>query len=148
MSVISREQDPFRSDFVVRQTHDEHDLSIPIFLINHAREASYHRFVNNDIERCFEDICRNLDPKPDIVHFGHLNHLSLTLPQRTKDILDAKVVYTLHDYWLMCPRGQFLINGAASIFNNQEPYELCTEQEDKKCASKCFTSRFATGISD
>jgi hypothetical protein len=29
---------------------------------------------------------------------------------------------------------------------NQKPYELCTGQEDKKCASKCFTSRFATGM--
>jgi hypothetical protein len=46
----------------------------------------------------------------------------------------------------MCPRGQFLVNGVASTFTNQEPYELCTGQEDTKCASKCFTSRFATGI--
>jgi hypothetical protein len=146
VSVIAREQDPFRADFLVRQTHDEHDPSIPIFLINHAREAPYQRFVNSDIDRCFENICRQLHPKPNIVHFGHLNHLSLTLPQRARDILGAKIVYTLHDFWLMCPRGQFLINGVASTFANQRPYELCTGQDDEKCASKCFTSRFATGM--
>ncbi|CAF4828715.1 unnamed protein product [Rotaria sp. Silwood1] len=145
VSIIAREQDPFRADFLVRQTQDEHDSTIPIFLINHAREAPYQRFINTDIDHCFKNLCQNLDPKPNIVHFGHLNHLSLTLPQCAKDILNAKIIYTLHDYWLMCPRGQFLINGVASTFTNQEPYELCTGQEDKKCASKCFTSRFATG---
>lgn len=116
-----------------------------MFLINHAREAPYQRFINTDIDRCFENICQQLNPKPTIVHFGHLNHLSLTLPQRARDILGAKIIYTLHDYWLMCPRGQFLINGVASTFTNQKPYELCTGQDDKKCASKCFTSRFGTG---
>ncbi|CAF4209344.1 unnamed protein product, partial [Adineta steineri] len=60
VSVISREQDPFRADFLVRQTHDEHDSTIPVHLINHAREAAYQRFVNTDIDRCFEDICRKL----------------------------------------------------------------------------------------
>ncbi|CAF3945029.1 unnamed protein product [Rotaria sordida] len=145
VSIIAREQNPFRDDFIIRQTQDEHDSTIPIFLINHAREAPYQRFVNTDIDHCFKNLCQNLYPKPNIVHFGHLNHLSLTLPQSAKDILNAKVIYTLHDYWLMCPRGQFLINGVASTFINQKPYELCTGQEDKKCASKCFTSRFATG---
>ncbi|CAF4061020.1 unnamed protein product [Rotaria sp. Silwood2] len=145
VSIIAREQDPFRADFLIRQAQDEHDSTIPIFLINHAREAPYQRFVNTDIDRCFKNLCQNLDPKPNIVHFGHLNHLSLTLPQSAKDILDAKIIYTLHDYWLMCPRGQFLINGVASTFTNQEPYQLCTGQDDKICASKCFTSRFATG---
>lgn len=146
VSVIAREQDPFRSDFLVRQTSDEQDSSIPLFLINHAREAPYQRFINVDIDRCFENICSQFNPKPDIVHFGHLNHLSLTLPQRARDLLNAKIIYTLHDYWLMCPRGQFLVNGVASTFNDQQPYELCTRQEDEKCASKCFTSRFTTGF--
>ncbi|CAF3834760.1 unnamed protein product [Rotaria sordida] len=145
VSIIARGQNPFRDDFIIRQTQDEHDSTIPIFLINHAREAPYQRFVNTDIDHCFKNLCQNLYPKPNIVHFGHLNHLSLTLPQSAKDILNAKIIYTLHDYWLMCPRGQFLINGVASTFINQKPYELCTGQEDKKCASKCFTSRFATG---
>ncbi|CAF0923850.1 unnamed protein product [Adineta ricciae] len=145
VSVISREQDPFRADFLVRQSQDEHDPTIPVYYINHAREAAYQRFVNTDIDRCFEDICKQINPKPDIVHFGHLNHLSLTLPQRARDIVGAKILYTLHDYWLMCPRGQFLINGVASTFNNRQPYELCKEQKDEKCATNCFTSRFSTG---
>lgn len=142
---MAREQDPFRADFLVQQTYDEQDPSVPVYLINHAREAPYQRFVNTDIDRSFENICRQLNPKPAIVHFGHLNHLSLTLPRRARDILGAKIVYTLHDYWLMCPRGQFLVNGVASAFAKEVPYALCTGQEDGKCASKCFTSRFATG---
>lgn len=147
VAVISREQDPFRADFLVRKVADEFNQSIPVFLINHAREAPYQRFNNGDIEKCFENICDALNPKPDVVHFGHLNHLSLRLASRARDLLKAKIIYTLHDYWLMCPRGQFLINGVASQFEKKEPYELCQGQNDEKCAKRCFTSRFATGQS-
>ena len=140
VSVVAREQDPFRLDFAVRQTADEHDSTIPVYLINHAREAPYQRFVNKDIDRCFQKICEQLNPRPTIVHFGHLNHLSLSLPAIARD-LGAKTIYTLHDFWLMCPRGQFLVNGVAK----EETYQLCTKQENQKCASKCFVSRFATG---
>lgn len=76
--------------------------------------------VNNTFRnfRTFEDTYRNeaiakrfgelLDEiKPDIVHFQHLTCLSTTCVQQAKQ-RNIPVVYTLHDYWLICPRGQFV----------------------------------------
>lgn len=94
--MFAREQDPFKSDFNVRCTNDSLDSSLPVYLVNMAREAPYHRFVYNEMDREFEKLLLQL--KPDIVHFGHLNHLSVNLCQIAKR-LGAKVVYTLHDYW-------------------------------------------------
>jgi hypothetical protein len=45
--------------------------------------------------------------KPDIAHIGHVNHLSTGLIDELNK-LNIPIVYTLHDFWLMCPRGQFL----------------------------------------
>ena len=44
---------------------------------------------------------------PDVVHVGHLNHLSTSLVAEAA-ARGVPVVYTLHDYWIMCPRGQFM----------------------------------------
>jgi glycosyltransferase involved in cell wall biosynthesis len=45
--------------------------------------------------------------KPDIVHFGHITCLSTTCISEAHR-RRIPVVYTLHDYWLICPRGQFV----------------------------------------
>lgn len=43
----------------------------------------------------------------ELVHFHHLTNLSLTLPAEAK-AAGAATVMTLHDYWLLCQRGQLL----------------------------------------
>ena len=43
----------------------------------------------------------------DVVHFHHLSGLSMHLP-RVAQTANAKVVFTLHDYWLGCARGQLV----------------------------------------
>ena len=103
VSVFAREHDPFRSDFEVRHSKDSLDPDISVFLVNHARESPYGRYVSAPIDAAFSDLVEKM--KPDLVHFGHLNHLSLNLPAIAKRVANAKVIYTLHDYWLMCPRG-------------------------------------------
>ncbi len=55
----------------------------------------------------------------------------------------AKIVFTLHDFWLACPRGQFLQWGLSA----DKPFAACDGQCDSKCASKCF-NRTTTGVSD
>lgn len=77
-----------------------------------------------------------------MVHFHHLNHLSLNLPRIAKEA-GCVVLYTLHDFWLMCPRGQFLITGPTA----QEPWQQCDGQNDAKCAGYCYTNRYATSCS-
>ena len=103
VSVFAREHDPFRPDFQVRFSKDPIDPNISVLLVNHARESPYGRYVSAPIDAAFSELVEKINP--DVVHFGHLNHLSLNLPAIAKQVANAKVVYTLHDYWLMCPRG-------------------------------------------
>ncbi len=69
--------------------------------------------------------------KPRVVHFHHLTWLSTDLPRRARDA-GALVVYTLHDYWLFCPRGQLV-----DAQNNR-----CTGPQAAKCA-QCLDAQTA-----
>jgi len=58
-----------------------------------------------DVEHAFHTWLAEF--QPDLVHFHHLTHLSLGLVQRAR-AAGAVPVWTLHDYWLHCPRGQLV----------------------------------------
>jgi glycosyltransferase involved in cell wall biosynthesis len=45
--------------------------------------------------------------RPDVVHFHHTTCLSTSCVHEAKR-RGIPVVYTLHDFWLLCPRGQLL----------------------------------------
>lgn len=45
--------------------------------------------------------------RPDVVHFHHVTCLSTTCVDEAKRRA-IRVVFTLHDFWLVCPRGQRL----------------------------------------
>ena len=45
--------------------------------------------------------------RPDVVHFHHVTCLSTTCVHEAK-ARGISIVYTLHDFWLLCPRGQLL----------------------------------------
>lgn len=134
--VFAREEDPFLPDYNLRKENDPLYPEIPVHLVNHARSNA--RFQNDEIESVFRSVLNQCNP--DIVHFGHLNHLSMGLPNSAKGA-GVPVVFTLHDFWMMCPRGQFLQWGLTS----SEPWSLCDGQDDAKCATQCF-NRFVEGI--
>ena len=140
--VFAREHDPYRPDFEIRRTSDELDNELPVFRVNYSREAPYFRFMTEEIDRAFHKVVEEV--KPDIVHLHHMNHLSLNLPAIAK-AAGAKVLYTLHDFWLMCPRGQFLQTGPS---RNEPVWKLCDGQENRKCAEHCFANRYASGTYD
>jgi glycosyltransferase involved in cell wall biosynthesis len=71
--------------------------------------------------------------KPDIVHFHHLTNLSLSLVQEAK-AAGCKTVFTLHDYWLLCQRGQLL----------QRNLSLCTGPSLENCRS-CLAPQLLKG---
>lgn len=139
VQVFAREHDPYRSDYEMRTTTDEANSNLMMNLVNYPREAPYYRFVSDSIDNAFRNLLHQM--QPDIVHFHHLNHLSLNLPSIVKSETLAKTFYTIHDYWLMCPRGQFLMTGATS----NEPWKQCYHQNNEKCAKNCFISRYSTG---
>jgi len=65
-------------------------------------EAAYQ---NDSIEDQFDDVMARVEP--DVVHFHGTWELSNNLPIIARR-RGAIVVFTLHDFWLMCPRGQRL----------------------------------------
>uniref|UniRef100_A0A0G4HXI9 Radical SAM core domain-containing protein n=1 Tax=Chromera velia CCMP2878 TaxID=1169474 RepID=A0A0G4HXI9_9ALVE len=147
VALFAREQDPFRPDFVLRKAKDNEvkaGKGIEKYLINFPREAPYYRFKAVPVEEAFRSVVR--ETKPDIVHFHHLNHLSLGLPKVAKEE-GASVVKTLHDFFVLCPRGQFVVTGP-TLREGQEPWRECGGQEDKKCARECIGSRYETGLED
>ncbi len=126
VKVFTREQNEYQLDFAVRK---EIRNGIPITLINLAREKD--GYEHAQVNEAFRKVL--LQFQPDIVHVGHLNHLSLGIITEAKK-QSIPIVYTLHDFWLMCPRGQFLQRN----FDGENLYRLCTKQEDNKCAVSCY----------
>lgn len=126
VQVFTREQDEYRLDFEIRK---ETNNNIFITIVNLPREKDgyEHPLVN----RAFRELL--IEFQPDVVHIGHLNHLSLGIVREVKK-LNIAIVFTLHDFWLMCPRGQFLQRN----FDGQELYRLCGGQENQKCATNCY----------
>jgi glycosyltransferase involved in cell wall biosynthesis len=132
--IFSREENEYEPDFKIRETITEH--GILNFRVNMARskDGYNHPLLNERFGAMIKEI------KPDIAHIGHLNHLSIGLV----DELHAQkvpILFTLHDFWLMCPRGQFLQRN----FDGSTMYKLCEKQIDSLCANSCY-SMYYSGI--
>lgn len=137
--VFTREEDAFAPDFRLRTEHDEDDARITVHLVNNPRLRD--RYRSTGIDQRFAEVLDRV--KPDLVHVGHLNHLSTSL-LREAALREIPIVFTLHDYWLMCPRGQFM------QMMPEDPNVLwaaCDGQEDRKCAERCY-SRYFSGALD
>ena len=134
--VFTREEDSFAADGVTRDEQDPDDRRIHLRLVNAPRNRD--RYRDSGVDRAFAALLDEV--QPDIVHIGHLNHLSTSL------ILEAArreipVVYTLHDYWVMCPRGQFMQTHPA---DPEDLWAACDGQNDRKCAERCY-ARYYSG---
>lgn len=133
ITVLTREENPYTADHTIRRETKD---GIEFYIINKAREKDGYRHSHLDF------IVTNLldEIMPDIAHIGHLNHLSTGIVQVLHD-RKIPIVFTLHDFWLMCPRGQFLqVN-----FNNSYFHQLCNGQENEKCAINCY-NRYFSGV--
>ncbi|MFP3121170.1 glycosyltransferase [Rickettsia sp. R2] len=129
IQVFARHENSFLPSFHYSTVLDYGDPRILLHLINIPITKYRYKFINEEVNIRFEKIID--DSRPDLIHFGHLNHLSLSLPEiATKR--GIPIVYTLHDFWLMCPRGRFIQR------NSKELLQLCDGQEDKKCATECY----------
>lgn len=132
--VFTREEDPFRPDGDMRIDHDLDDRRITLHVTNNPRQKDRYRV--EAIDKKFAQLLDEL--QPEIVHIGHLNHLSTSLVFEASQ-RNIPIVYTLHDYWLMCPRGQFM--QMHSDDNNL--WAACDGQEDRKCATQCYARYFS-----
>lgn len=133
VQVFSRHENSFLPSFHYSTVLDYGDPRILLHLINIPITKYRYKFINEEVNTRFEKIID--DFKPDLIHFGHLNHLSISLPEIAAK-RGISTVYTLHDFWLMCPRGRFIQR------NSDELLKLCDGQEDKKCATECYKGYF------
>ena len=132
--VFTREEDPFAPDFRLREERDPDDPRIVLHVVNNPRNRD--RYREPGIDRRFAEALDRV--RPDIVHVGHLNHLSTSLPLEAAK-RSVPVVYTLHDYWPMCPRGQFM---QTFPLDPEDPWAACGGQEHRKCAERCYARYF------
>lgn len=138
--VFTRQEDSFAQDYQVRTEQDGDDARVTLHLVNNARSRDRYRV--SEIDQAFARLLERV--QPDVVHVGHLNHLSTSVLKEAA-VREVPIVFTLHDYWLMCPRGQFI-----QMFpeNPGDPWAVCSGQEDRKCAERCYARYFSGGPAD
>ena len=132
--VFTRQENLIAPDFQMRVERDPDDMRIELHIVNNPRNRD--RYREPGIDRRFAEVLDRV--QPEIVHVGHLNHLSSALP-REAAARSIPVLYTLHDYWPMCPRGQFM---QTSPRNPKNLWAACDGQQDRKCAERCYASYF------
>ena len=133
--VFTREENPFAPDYALREDADPDDPRVRLHVVNMPRARDRYRHVG--VDQRFAEVLDRV--RPDVVHVGHLNHLSTSLLGEAA-ARGLPIVFTLHDYWLMCPRGQFM-----QMFP-EDPDNLwaaCSGQEDEKCARRCYSRYFS-----
>ncbi|HSX14121.1 MAG TPA: glycosyltransferase [Chlamydiales bacterium] len=134
--VFTRQENAYKQEYSMDWEFDPMCQEIKICLINMAHGKDGYR--HPEVDRAFSQL---LDAcEPDVVHVGHLNHLSTSLVFEA-NYRNIPVVFTLHDFWLMCPRGQFL-QGIHS--KTEDLYPSCDSQQDEKCAKQCYWRYFSS----
>lgn len=138
--VFTREEDSFAPDYRLRREVDADDPRITLHVVNNPRLKDRYRAAG--IDRRFAEVLDEV--APDIVHVGHLNHLSTSLLREAAG-RQIPIVFTLHDYWLMCPRGQFM-----QMFpeDGRSLWPACDGQDDRNCAERCYARYFGGGPED
>jgi glycosyltransferase involved in cell wall biosynthesis/MoaA/NifB/PqqE/SkfB family radical SAM enzyme len=133
--VFTRQEDPFLTQFATVDETDSADRRIQLRVVNNAVSRDRYRYdgIDTELRRLLDEF------PPDVVHVNHVSHLSTTLIRTIRD-RGLPLVYTLHDFWLMCPRGQFIQRSAES---GQEPFPLCDGQDHRKCAERCYSLYFS-----
>lgn len=132
VSVFTREENLYAPDFSVRK--ESRHLNLDLYVVNNPQGKDGYR--HKQMDKVFEDLLKGL--KPDIAYIGHLNHLSTGLVE-VLHRYGIRIVYMLHDFWLMCPRGQFLTRSIGRNCN----FTICDRQEDARCAELCYEVYFS-----
>jgi glycosyltransferase involved in cell wall biosynthesis/pyruvate-formate lyase-activating enzyme len=139
VQVFTREEDSFAPDFAVRHERDADEARVALRLVNVPRSRD--RYRHPEVDARFAATLEAF--RPDVVHVGHLNHLSTSLVTEAS-ARAVPVVYTLHDYWVMCPRGQFM---QLHPKDSRDLWSACDGQDDRKCAERCY-ARYFSGAPD
>jgi glycosyltransferase involved in cell wall biosynthesis/MoaA/NifB/PqqE/SkfB family radical SAM enzyme len=132
VSIFTREENPYTPDFTIRRQKQNDKLDFYFVNNPQGKDGYRHQLLDQKFAELIAEI------KPDIAHIGHLNHLSTGIVDELNK-QHIPIVFTLHDFWLMCPRGQFLTRSIAEMDN----FRVCSGQQDQKCASDCYRVYFS-----
>ncbi len=105
VSVFYRISNPKQKEYEI--TKNDYN-GLVVYKINNTLKHYYSLeklYNNREIENKFFEVLEEV--KPDIVHIHHLLFLSLGIIHEIKK-KNIPIVFTLHDYWLVCPKGQLL----------------------------------------
>lgn len=115
------------------QIEDKYNNGVRIRYINNyePHNASfYDKYLNPAIDDAFRDYVREI--QPDVVHIGHLSHLSTQIPIIAKQEFGLPVLFTIHDFWMFCHRGQLI---------NPKDWQICPLPSTQQCTS-CAASHY------
>lgn len=132
VSVFTRDENPYAPEFAIR--HQAVRPNLDLYFVNHPNGKDGYRHAAMDA--AFGELVDRL--QPDVAHIGHLNHLSTGLVDELKQ-RNIPILFTLHDFWLACPRGQFLTRSIGRECNNVP----CSGQDHRKCATTCYSMYFS-----
>jgi glycosyltransferase involved in cell wall biosynthesis len=131
VAVLTREADPSRDEYAVRAERLD---GIDVFRVNHTfrlARGPVDSYRNPAVDAAAIPVIDRV--APDVVHVHHLTCLSTSLVEAL-DHRRVPVVVTLHDYWLICHRGQLIDTTGAA----------CAGPEPDGCA-RCFDAAVAHG---
>lgn len=120
VDLFHRIGDPERPEYEVTRDRVGH---LPVTRVNRTFrdvESFADTYDCPGVEQAFAEFLDRT--RPDIVHFHHTTCLSLGCVDVAKD-RGIPVVYTLHDFWLICQRGQLL----------RRDLDLCTAHGPADC---------------
>ena len=105
VTIFTRIENPYRAPC---QVTDSMEDGVAVRRVNKpARDYIFtDKYLDPEMDRAFRATMDEV--RPQVVHFGHLSHLSSQLPTIAKGEYGVPVVFTLHDFWLGCPRGQLI----------------------------------------
>ena len=124
VTVFHRMADDSRPEYAVERAEVD---GLPVVRVNNTfreRDRFELTYRNDAIDAVFGKLLDR--DRPDVVHFQHVTCLSTNLVAEAHR-RGIPVVFTLHDYWLICQRGQFL----------KRDLSQCGGQEDSECV-KCL----------
>ena len=122
--VYRRFDKPDEDDYV---RHEETVDGIPVAGINYRFRdaATFQHLVENPAQkRAFDEVVAGF--KPDLVHVHHVTCLTTEVVEASQE-RGVPVVFSLHDYWMGCPRGQRI----------RADLSYCTQIEVERCTA-CY----------
>ena len=122
MAVFTRVENPYKPSYT---TSDTFDNGVLVRRVNKpSRDYTLHdKYEDGQVDDLFRDMMNEF--RPDVVHIGHLSHLSTNIPVIAQSEFNTPVVFTAHDFWMGCYKGQ--------LINHQG--RICEGPSKERCAA-------------